>query len=164
MSKLFAVVCLLGVPLIILYALRYDLVPELAIDTSEDAARKIRPGMTVAEAEQIMGAPPGDYHAPGRAVVRSVGGHTWPNLTTWSTYRGRIDVADGASSIHEFGTSSTSDGIVDRVTWAPNPATPAQIVAALLRIGVACFALPCIVYLKWWSLRRPSSPAPPTGS
>jgi hypothetical protein len=125
---------LVGVPLATAYA---SYPPSawkgLFLDTSADAAAKIRPGMTIAEVEQIVGGPPGKYVFPEDIPLQFITGNNWPNTIEWVTYDGKIVVTDGMwgmGGVTEFGelnTWSTAKGTVDSVHWEPCPPSKAKL-------------------------------------
>lgn len=93
--KLLTAASLLGAPLVALAGCYWAMESELRVDTSQAMANKIRPGMTLEEVQQIIGAPPGDYRSGATPEFQFVSGHRWPNVITWTSDRGRIDVTDG---------------------------------------------------------------------
>jgi hypothetical protein len=128
---------LVGIPLMAAYT-SYPTSPQkgLSLDTSAAAAAKIRPGMTIAQVEQIIGGPAGTYLYPEDIQPRFICGNNFPNTIEWVTYDGKIVVTDGmwgfgGARDTEFGTTldswSTAKGTVDSVRWEPCPPSKAKL-------------------------------------
>lgn len=130
-------------------------------DTGREVADRIRPGMTLADAERVIGAPPGDYRLDGDRMHDYFSGHRFPNITAWGTYSGRIIVMDGETITPMYPSPqpplNEPDGVIDSVDWSPveppaywwrvrSPlaATAAALAGILLSLRVA----------HGWSARR----------
>src|SRR5205085_4519040 len=97
----------------------------MPIDTRQETAARIRPGMTRAEVEQIIGGREGDYRVWARPEFQAVHGNRWRRVLTWTCYHGRIEMEDGEYGIGRHPVTgridhwSTSRGVVDSVRWSP---------------------------------------------
>ncbi|MCE9567386.1 MAG: hypothetical protein K8U57_35750 [Planctomycetes bacterium] len=142
--------------------------PCRGIDTSQEAAARIRPGMTMAEVEQIIGGPPGDYRYRGATRFQKVSGNRWPYTQQWTTFDGQIEIADGyygiqyppdnGAKVYPGSESwSTADGVIDSVKWSPaeQPTITRLSGDAILLRTVICFGLPLVCYLVWTTKRHP---------
>ncbi|HEX4608443.1 MAG TPA: hypothetical protein VH092_09575 [Urbifossiella sp.] len=135
-----------------------------AVDTRRAVADRIRPGMTVAEAEHIIGAPPGDYRFDEDKTFDFISGHRWPRVISWVSYRGRIDVVDGEYGFQKDGrweSWNTSDGVIDSVRWSPIGQAPGMWrFGGPFLISVMVFgSLMALVGLDWWVTRMPAPAA-----
>ncbi|MCE9563803.1 MAG: hypothetical protein K8U57_17310 [Planctomycetes bacterium] len=111
------------------------------LDASEATAQKIQPGMTLAEAEQIIGCPPGSYTFGRPRTNFRISGNATPNEISWTTYQGTITVADGL-----YGPDNQwylkPDGVVDWVKWERFVAAPDTYnpwIAIILGVTLAVF-------------------------
>lgn len=150
---------LVVLPGLVVWAFTPTLVTGLRVDTSRATADRIRPGMTLAEVEQIIGAPPGTYGVEPH--FRFVSGNRWPYPVDWSSPGGHIEVIDG-----EFGftrDSSTGqamntdmrkpDGIVDSVRWYPATERGGSWEEIGAR-AVLVYTLFAVVYVCCWVIPR----------
>ncbi|WP_439632205.1 hypothetical protein [Gemmata sp.] len=179
MSRLLLTLWLLVLPLtgMVFLSYRFD---HWGIDTSEEAATGIRPGMTIQEVERIVGGPPGDYRSPEPVRFRKYSGNQWPYVLEWTTYNGRIEVRDGewgiqgpppsrATAHHDPNSSelqewSTADGVVDSVRWSavePQRSNWKLAEAAFWR-ALFCFGFTWFLYAALLRHNRGSNPATPS--
>jgi hypothetical protein len=168
---LFSVAWLLGVPLLAAYVGYPSAVWKgWFIDTSRATAAKIRPGMTIAEVEQIIGGPAGKYVFPEASQGQLMSGNRWPNTIEWVTYDGKIVVRDGEwgfgvahPDTKTIDTWSTAKGVVEHVYWEPYDPSKANPGGFWVLVGVS-FIFALIVWLMstdlWWSKTQPQQPNP----
>jgi hypothetical protein len=108
---------LVVVPVVALVLCCHTVIFGLTLDISPSAAERIRPGMSLAEVERIIGGLPGDYRfayeLPSDSIFPyeppddyrlisvsiPVRGGKWPHRITWVTYQGEIEVIDGEYGI-----------------------------------------------------------------
>jgi hypothetical protein len=124
----------------------------LFLDTSVGAAAKIRPGMTIAEVELIIGGPPGDYVFSEDSSPPIYVGRSGSNHVLWMTYAGIIDVSDGkwGEAPDENGHYvywNTRKGTVDSVKWEPFPARHQSNWNVFKVTAAACFLIPLLFYI-----------------
>lgn len=148
---------LVGVPVVAMYLTdpRFALSGRL-VNTSEETAAKIRPGMTIAEAEAIIGGPPGEYLEKGEHFFRFASGNEWPHVTLWVSSQGEIAVCDGwygiqrnQSGEHE-GWSHTT-GIVQSVSWKSR--RDGDESTSKLRV-ILCILFPSTLFTIWYISRE----------
>jgi hypothetical protein len=166
---LLSVVWLGGVPLLAAFVF-YPAAARgrLFMDISPATAAKIRPGMPIAEVEQIIGGPRGYYVLPEDIPLRFNSGNCWPNIMEWVTYDGKIVVTDGERGL-EAGPDggikpwSTAKGVVEHVHWVPYNPSKAKPGGFWFLVG-GSFIFALIVWLGcadlWWARTQPHQPNP----
>lgn len=90
--KLFRAVWFVVVPLLVLRVWCDRAVQGWWVDTSASAAERIKPGMTLTEAEQIVGGPPGEYCLAPPTIFRCWFSGRTPRWVVWRTAREGIDI------------------------------------------------------------------------
>lgn len=145
-----------GLPLVLLYALSGNYIKGWFIDTSRTAADRIKPGMSLAEAEQIIGGPPGDYRFDPGSDFQNVTGSCWPHYVEWTTYQGQITIQDGYTVLWpprggpRKPSSLDPDGIVDEVRWSVPPEKFGAVPeTAFLGYSGLCALLGFVLGLGW---------------
>ncbi|QDU20562.1 hypothetical protein [Urbifossiella limnaea] len=91
-------------------------------DTSREVADRLRAGMTLAEAERVVGAPPEDYRLEHDRSTTFSFSCALPRVITWTTYHGRITVVDGYETMlgkPGVPTAQYPGGVIDSVDWSP---------------------------------------------
>jgi hypothetical protein len=171
LTILLSIAWLIGVPLLAAFIF-YPAAARKGwfMDTSRATAAKIHRGMPIAEVEQIIGGPPGDYVFPEDIQWRFTSGNSWPNNMEWVTYDGKIVVTDGERGIGagqdgKIEAWSTAKGTVDSVLWLPYAPSKANLGDFWVMVGGA-FILALlslwIVHngLRWAKTQPPAKPAP----
>jgi hypothetical protein len=126
------------------------------LDTSEATAKKIQPGMTLAEVQEIIGGPPGRYTLSSDAEPQKVSGMLPRSVVEWRTYHGTITVVDGYSGGDGGGPPK---GTVDFVWWKPSKSSPWEPWLVIVPSMVAaCFLYWMYFWLKTETTASQSEP------
>lgn len=144
----FAIVAFVGIPTATYFWLTWPYWDGLRLDTSQANAQRIKPGMTIAEAEAILGGPPGDYRIDGECEIRFVSGNCLPTITEWHTREGRLQLHQSCCLLQPPGPNDRKrtpedwlNDRIERVEWSP--AMPSVHPLGYL---FGCFATSLAVY------------------
>jgi hypothetical protein len=124
----------------------------LRLDTSEAVVERVRKCRTLAEVEQVIGGPPGNYCWTHHDKYRLQAGWIVPHYVDWSTPRGVVSVVEGYSYCTGSGTTTTS-GHVHEVLW--RPANEPNPWFTLIVSVAGCFGLPWAFFLLHRSPEEP---------
>lgn len=139
--KLFRAVWFVVVPLVALRVWCDRAVRGWWLDTSATAAERIKPGMTLAEAEQIVGGPPGEYHLAPPTIFRCSFNGPAPYWIVWRAADGGI-VVNARSDDGSWGPGAVRsvhhEVPVEGINWD-------ELASWSWRV-VVCFGVPFVVW------------------